>query len=106
MLKIINEEDSMAFIFDVKVVPNSGKKGWELDKTGNLKCYLKSPALQGKANDELIKNFAKKLGIPQSLISIVSGAQSKKKRIKIDVELTYNKLLELLGVDWQMDMFS
>lgn len=96
----------MAFIFDVRVVPNSGKKGWTLDKSGNLKCYLKSPAEQDKANDELIKNLAKQLGIAQGMVSIVSGMQSRKKRIKLDVEITYNRLLELLGVDWQIDMFG
>jgi len=96
----------MAFTFDVKVIPGSGKKVWVLDKSGSLKCYLKSPAQQGKANEELIKNLSKQLSIPQHAISISSGAQSRKKRITIDIEMTYNKLLELLGVDWQMDMFS
>jgi uncharacterized protein (TIGR00251 family) len=105
MLKFIDEENKMAFIFDVKVFPNSGKKGWSIDKTGNLKCYLKSPAEQGKANEELIKSLSKALGISQNMISIVSGVQSKKKRIKVDIELTFNMLLELLGIDWQMDMF-
>jgi uncharacterized protein len=96
----------MAFIFDVKVTPSSGRTGWSLDKTGNLKCHLKSPAEQGKANDELIKSLAKKLGVPQSMVTIVAGAQSRKKRIQIDGEMTYARLLELLGIDWQMDMFS
>jgi len=95
----------MPFIFDVKVIPSSGKKGWSIDKTGNLKCHLKSPAEQGKANEELIKSLSKALGIPQDMISISSGAQSRKKRIKVDTDMTYNKLLELLGIDWQMDMF-
>jgi len=96
----------MAFIFDVKVTPGSSKKGWSIDKMGGLKCHLKSPAEQGKANDELIKNLSKALGIPQDMISIIAGKQAKKKRIRIDVEMTYNRLLELLGIDWQMDMFS
>jgi uncharacterized protein len=95
----------MAFIFDVKVFPSSGKKGWTIDKSGNLKCYLKSPAEQGKANNELIKNLAKALGIPQNLVSIVSGATSQKKRIKVEMNIDFNQLLEFLGVDWQMDMF-
>jgi len=95
----------MAFIFEVKVFPGSGKKGWFVDKTGNLKCYLKSPAEQGKANEELIKSLSKALGIPQDMISIAAGVQSRKKRIKIDIEMTYNALLEHLGIDWQMDMF-
>lgn len=95
----------MAFIFDVKVTPGSSKKGWSLDKSGNLKCYIKSIAENGKANTELIKNISKMLNIPQDMVSIVSGETSKKKRIKLDIEITYNQLLELLGVDWQMDMF-
>ena len=95
----------MAFIFEVKVTPGSSKKGWSLDKSGTLKCHVKSPAEDGKANAELIKSLSKALDIPQYMISIVSGQQSRTKRIKVDVEMTYNKLLELLGIDWQMDMF-
>jgi uncharacterized protein (TIGR00251 family) len=98
-------EGKMAFMFDVKVFPSSGRKGWTIDKSGNLKCYLKSPAEQGKANNELIKTLAKALGISQNLVSIVSGAQSQKKRIKVEMDLTFNKFLEFLGIDWQMDMF-
>ena len=95
----------MAFTFDVKVFPSSGRKGWLIDKTGNLKCYLKSPAEQGKANEELIKNLSSALGIPQDMIHILSGLQSRKKKIKLDIEITFNELLECLDIDWQMDMF-
>lgn len=95
----------MAFIFEVKVTPNSTKKGWSLDKSGQLKCHVKSPAEDGKANAELIKSLSKTLDIPQHMIAIVSGEQSRNKRIKIDIEMTFNQLLERLGIDWQMDMF-
>lgn len=95
----------MPFIFDVKVTPNSAKKGWSVDKSGHLKCHVKNPAEDGKANAELIKSLSKALGIPPYMINIVSGEHSRNKRIKIDVEMTFNKLLEYLGIDWQMDMF-
>jgi uncharacterized protein len=95
----------MAFIFEVKVTPNSSKKGWILDKSGNLKCYLKSVPENGKANAELIKSLSKALDIPQHMITIVSGEQSRSKRIQVNVEMTFNQLLERLGIDWQMDMF-
>ncbi len=39
------------------------------------------------------------------MVSIVSGAQSQKKRIKVEMDITFNQLLEFLGIDWQMDMF-
>lgn len=95
----------MPFVFEVKVTPNSSKKGWSLDKSGNLKCHIKSVAEDGKANAELIKSISKLLGISSSMVSIISGEHSRKKRIQLDIEITYNRLLELLGVDWQMDMF-
>ena len=96
----------MPFIFDVKVFPGSGKKGWAIDKSGNLKCYVKSPAEQGKANNELIKSLAKALGLTQNMVSIISGEQSPKKRIRVEADMTFNQFVELLGIDWQMDMFS
>jgi len=96
----------MPFIFEVKVFPGSRKKGWIIDKTGRLKCYIKSPAENGKANEELIKSLSHALSIPQDLISIAGGLQSNKKRIQINTDMTFNKLLELLAIDWPMDMFS
>ena len=96
----------MAFMFDVKVVPSSGRTGWVLDKSGNLKCCLKSPPQKGKANDELIKTLAKALSITQDKIFITMGTQSRNKRIKIDVDLTYGRFLELLGIALQMDIFK
>ena len=95
----------MPFIFEVQVTPGSKKKGWSIDKSGNLKCHLKSQAEQGKANAELIKSLAKALDISQSMISIIAGEHSRKKRIQIDIGMTFNQLLEKLGIDWQMDMF-
>lgn len=95
----------MAFIFEVKVTPNSSKKGWSIDKSGQLKCHVKSPAENGKANAELIKSLSRALDIPQHMIVIVSGEQTRNKRIKIDLEMTFNQLLDRLGIDWQMDMF-
>jgi len=45
----------MSLVFDLKVVPRSGRNKWVLDKSGKLKCYLKSPPEKGLANKELIK---------------------------------------------------
>jgi uncharacterized protein len=96
----------MALIFDVKVTPGSGKKGWVLDKAGMLKCYLKSPAQQGKANAELIKDIAKTLHITQNMVSIVAGSQVRNKKIKVEIDISYNRLLELFGIQQQMNLFK
>ena len=95
----------MPLIFEVKVVPSSGRSAWVLDKSDNLKCYLKSPAEHGKANEELIKAVAKALGVPQAMVSIVQGYQSRKKLIKINADIAYEALLHKLGIERQIKIF-
>lgn len=96
----------MPFIFDVKVIPSSGKNDWVLSKEGQLKCYLKSPPENGLANKELIKLLAKKLHIPQQEVTIIAGKTSRKKKIQIQQDLTYEQLLHILGIERQMDLFT
>lgn len=96
----------MAFIFDVKVVPSSGKNKWILDKAGRLKCYLKNPPEQGKANNELIKLVAKALKITQSEVAIVAGAVSRIKKIRVELDITLDQLLSAVGIERQISIFN
>lgn len=96
----------MPFIVDIKVVPSSGRVAWKIDKCGQLKCYLKSLPERGKANKELIKLLAKALGIKQYDITIIAGRTGRKKRIRIEQEITLPTLLTALGIDWQLAMFD
>lgn len=88
----------MALLFIIKVVPSAGKQAFSLDKSGNLKCYLKSAPENGKANLELIKFLAKSLHLPQHEIEIVAGATSRNKKIKIQTSLSYQEVLKVLGL--------
>ena len=81
-------------ILDIKVVPSAGKQRCCLDNTKHLKCYLKSAPERGKANAELISLFSKKLKIPKTSIKIVLGATSRKKRLQIDTELSFESVCE------------
>jgi uncharacterized protein (TIGR00251 family) len=94
----------MALVIEVKVVPSSGKQQWVVDKTGKLKCYLKSPPERGKANDELIKSLAKAVGLPYNGITIIAGATGRAKLIKIERALTLDQLLSLLGIEKQLSI--
>lgn len=96
----------MALIFQVKVVPSSGRNICILDKSGALKIYLKSPPERNKANQELLKLLSQELRVPVSAITILSGATSPQKRLKIDADISYQKLLELLGIQTQMELFN
>lgn len=45
---------------------------------------LKSPPVDGKANAELIKWIARKLGVPKSAVRIVSGQSGRRKMVDIE----------------------
>lgn len=95
----------MALVFDISVVPASGQQKMMIDTQGRLKCYLKSPPEKGKANAELVKFISKSLGYPQEDVEIVGGEISRKKRLKIHRQLTYDQFKELLGLADQKKLF-
>ena len=88
-------------ILEIKVVPSSGKQLCRLDASNALKCFLKSPPEKGKANGELIKLLSEKLNIAQAAVTIVSGAAARKKRVKIDTNLTFHDVCAKLGIEIQ-----
>ncbi|MCL4229741.1 DUF167 domain-containing protein [Candidatus Dependentiae bacterium] len=95
----------MSLIAEIKVVPQSGKNEWVLDKSGKLKCYLKSPPERGLANKELIKILAQKLGVTQNAVELISGHTSRNKRVKIEGVASMEHLIALLGIERQQNIF-
>jgi len=71
---------------NVKVKPNSKEQKIIEEVDGSLTIRLKSPPVDGKANQELIKVLSKKFDVPKSYISIKSGASSRQKLIEIDTD--------------------
>lgn len=88
-------------IFEVKVIPSAGRVGCTLDKSGMLKCALKSPAENNKANEELVKFIARAVGAQQHQVHIMTGLTSRKKRVAIGINITYGQLLQALGITEQ-----
>ncbi|HVJ06834.1 MAG TPA: DUF167 domain-containing protein [Acidisarcina sp.] len=48
-----------------------------------LKVALSAPPLEGRANEALIEFFAELCQVPRSAVSIVSGAQSRNKVLRV-----------------------
>lgn len=96
----------MALIIEIKVTPQSGRSCFELDRKGDLKCFLKSAPEKGAANKELIKLLSKKLKIPQNDLDIIAGLTVRKKRIKIHVALTFEQFYDKLGLSYQQKLIS
>ncbi|MBE9169357.1 DUF167 domain-containing protein [Pleurocapsales cyanobacterium LEGE 06147] len=67
----------------VKVKPNSQQQKIEEGANGSWTVRLKSPPVDGKANQELIEMLAKKFRVAKSQIVIKSGLSSRNKLVEI-----------------------
>ena len=81
MLNIKEDRDSITI--PVRVLPRSSVSEIVGVYDGAVKVRLTSPPVEGAANAELIKLFAKKLDVPKSSITIVSGESSRTKRLRV-----------------------
>ncbi|NJO41063.1 MAG: YggU family protein [Cyanobacteria bacterium CRU_2_1] len=70
-------------VLRVKVKPNSKKQAIQTAEDGSLIISLKSPPVDGKANEELIKLLANKFDVAKSKIQIKSGFSSRQKLVEI-----------------------
>ncbi|HKO87249.1 MAG TPA: DUF167 domain-containing protein [Burkholderiales bacterium] len=73
-------------VIQVKVKPNARVSALTQSEDGTWLASLKSPPIDGKANEELIKIIAKKFDCPKSAVSIKSGASGRLKLVHIEVE--------------------
>ena len=70
-------------LLSVRVKPNSKKPHIEEAADGSLTVFLKSPPVEGKANEELIARIAERCGVPKSRVRIKSGLSSKTKLVEV-----------------------
>ena len=71
----------MIDIFDF--IPRASKTEFVGELAGAVKVRVSSPPVDGAANVELVKLFAKRNGVAKSNVEIVSGQTFKTKRIQI-----------------------
>jgi len=71
-------------VFNVTVTPKSSRSLVTSDDEGNIRIYLNSPPVEGKANKECIALISKKIGVPKSRITIEKGEKGRSKRIAVE----------------------
>lgn len=76
-------EQNGAVVFSIRVVPRASRSEIVGEMEGAVKVRIASPPVDGAANGEVIKLFAKTLGVAKSAVEIVSGQTSKAKQIRI-----------------------
>ncbi|MBM9590569.1 DUF167 domain-containing protein [Leptospira sp. 201903075] len=67
----------------VKVKPNNKQPGLEFLTETECIARLKSPPVDGKANEELITLLSKHFHVPKSNVEILSGLSSKSKVVAV-----------------------
>jgi uncharacterized protein len=73
-----------ATVIQVKVKPNARVSALTQADDGTWLAQIKSPPIDGKANEELIALVAQHFGCRRSCVSIKSGAAGRTKRVSID----------------------
>ena len=77
-------ESATGVVFTVHVQPRASRNEICGIHDGELKVRLTSPPVEDAANKSCVEFLAKKLGVAKSRVSILSGAKSRHKTLKID----------------------
>lgn len=71
-------------VLQIKVKPNARASGLSQSEDGSWLAQLKSPPVDGKANQELIALVAAHFGCAKSAVAIRSGASGRMKLVQVD----------------------
>jgi hypothetical protein len=77
-------QKGVSVVLSCRVQPNSSREGIGEITNNALIIRLNSPAVEGKANDALIRFLSKRLGIAKSRISIIQGERNRNKLVSIE----------------------
>jgi len=81
----------------IRVTPRGRKDAIGEVRDGRLRVRTTAPPVEGAANERVIELIAKAAGVRRSTVSIVSGAQSRDKRLLVE-GLSADELRRRLGI--------
>lgn len=91
------QADDKESLLRVLVKPGAGKDAILDVFEDRLRVSLKERAREGKANQALVNFLAKRLGVSKSSVTLLKGARSRQKLLRLT--LSKEKVLELLKAD-------
>lgn len=92
-LKITTAADSVTFT--VHVQPRASRTAVCGLHGGELKLHVTSPPVEDAANKLCVEYLAKQLGVAKSNVTIIAGAKSRHKTIRVN-GITAEKVLSLV----------
>jgi uncharacterized protein (TIGR00251 family) len=93
-------EHANGCVISVIVAPRSSTNRIEIDAEGTIRVRLTAPPVDGAANASLLKFMAKVLGVPRTNLSVITGSQSRHKRLLAEgtgVETAWARLSRAAG---------
>jgi len=70
--------------FAVRLTPRSGSDRIDGVVEGELRVHVTAPAVEGAANNALVRLLAGELGVAKRDVRIVAGATSRRKLVVVD----------------------
>ena len=93
-------ESGTGVILSLEVSPSSGRDefitGYDPWRR-SIRCSVRSPPVQGKANREVMESLGEILGIPAGSVQVIAGATQSRKRVKVE-GITKKEALERIGL--------
>ena len=94
MIGLREEADGVSF--EVRVQPRSSKTEICGIHDGALRVRLTSPPVDGAANRQCIELLSRKMKIPKRAVRIASGANARRKRLKV-LGMSMKEVKNILG---------
>ena len=94
MIGLREEADGVSF--EVRVQPRSSKMEICGIHDGALRVRLTSPPVDGAANRQCIELLSRKMKIPKRAVRIASGANARRKRLKV-LGMSMKEVKNILG---------
>ena len=73
----------MSCTLELKVIPNAPRNEVVGRQGAALKVKVHAPALEGRANDELLDFLAETLALPRRNLTLLRGDKSRQKLVRI-----------------------
>ena len=70
-------------VIDVRVIPRASRAGPAGVREGALLLRISAAPVEGAANAEVIDTLARILDVPRRAVTILSGHQSRRKRVAV-----------------------
>ncbi|MCX7634625.1 MAG: DUF167 domain-containing protein [Syntrophales bacterium] len=77
------QDSDQGVTFLIKVLPRSSRTELVGVHGDAVKIRVQAPPVEGRANEELVKLLARRLGVKTSCVSIVSGLSSALKTVRV-----------------------